>query len=75
MKYRYSFILVKSVGYADLDTLCDDLKTRLDYLANISPNNYNGEDNEFPRLSGNSIGEGTAAYGDKGNSWISNFKF
>jgi hypothetical protein len=44
--------------------------SRLDHLANISPENYNGEDPEFPRLSGNSIGKGKAAYGDKGNKWM-----
>jgi len=28
------------------------------------------DDNEFPRLSGDSIGKGEAAYGEKGNTWI-----
>jgi len=37
---------------------------------NISPEHPKIDDDEFPRLTGNSIGEGTAMYGDKGNTWI-----
>ena len=55
----------------DTDDKCDDLVSRLDNLINIADDNYFGDDDEFPRLSGDSIGEGDAAYGDKGQSWIS----
>lgn len=48
---------------------CDDLIARLDYLINISPQKYDLDDDQFPRLTGNSIGQGDAAYGDKGSSW------
>jgi len=37
---------------------------------NINPDTPVIDDDEFPRLTGNSIGEGDAAYGDKGDSWI-----
>jgi len=36
---------------------------------NISPDNYNGDDQEFPRGK-KSLGEGGASYGGKGNTWI-----
>jgi len=42
----------------------------LGHLLNISPEHYDGEDPEFPRLTGDSIGKGKAAYGEKGNTWI-----
>jgi len=35
---------------------------------NISPDNYPGDDSEFPRNAA-SIGQGNAAYGNKGNAW------
>jgi hypothetical protein len=39
---------------------------------NISPEFYLYDDDEFPRLTGNSVGDGEAAYGEKSSSWISN---
>ena len=66
---RFSFSEGDSVY--DTDDKCDDLVSRLDNLINIADDNYFGDDDEFPRLSGDSIGEGDAAYGDKGASWIS----
>lgn len=44
---------------------------RLDNLINISPEYYDGDDDEFPRLTGDSIGKEEAAYGEKGKTWIS----
>lgn len=61
------------IGIFDTDDTCDDLSARLDYLMNISPNYYPGDDDMFSRFSGKSIGEGQAAYGEKSESWISNY--
>jgi hypothetical protein len=63
--------LLETSGWFNTDSKCDDLVVRLDNLVNISPEFYNLDDDEFPRLTGNSIGEGDAAYGEKGASWIS----
>lgn len=38
---------------------------------NISPDQYNGDDDEFPRKTGDSIGSGTPAYGSNPTKWIS----
>lgn len=58
--------------YDDTTTNCDDLIARLDYLNNISPLNYNGDDPEFSRYNKSTVGEGQAAYGEKSYNWISN---
>ena len=58
-------------GIYDTDDKCDDLSARIDFLTNISPDYYPGDDDMFSRLDGKSIGEGEASYGDKGSSWIS----
>ena len=58
-------------GIYDTDDKCDDLSARLDHLLNISPSYYPGDDDIFSRFDGKSIGEGEAAYGSKGDSWIS----
>lgn len=39
----------------DNSTKCDDLVNRLDDLNNISPNFYLFDDDEFPRITENSI--------------------
>ena len=39
----------------DNSTKCDDLVNRLDNLNNISPNFYLFDDDEFPRITENSI--------------------
>ena len=71
-KYSFKpFSFLEGESKYDTDDKCDDLVSRLDNLINIADDNYFGDDNEFPRLSGDSIGEGDAAYGDKGASWIS----
>lgn len=57
-------------GWFDTDDKCDNLLARVDSLMNISPTNYEIDDDEFPRLTGNSIGSGQAAYGEKGSTWI-----
>lgn len=75
IKIKLIFFLEDKAGYQDTESICDDLTARLGYLTNISPENYANEDDEFPRLSGNSIGDGNAAYGDKGNKWISKYRF
>jgi len=60
-------------GIYDTDDKCDDLSSRLDHLLNISPNYYPGDDDIFSRFDGKSIGDGEAAYGSKGDKWISKF--
>jgi hypothetical protein len=50
--------------------VCDDLVTRLDYLLNISPDAPKYDDDEFPRINGNSIGNGYFPYQEPGNQWI-----
>ena len=70
---RFSFSEGDSVY--DTDDKCDDLVSRLDNLINIADDNYFGDDDEFPRLSGDSVGSGDAAYGAKGNQWISTYFF
>ena len=52
--------------YDNLSDKCDDLIIRLENLDNISPNFYLFDDDEFPRLLGNSI-DGSNSTG----SWIS----
>lgn len=59
-----------AAGWFDTDSKCDDLVVRLDYLTNIASDAYFYDDDEFPRMTGNSIGDGDASYGDKGSSWI-----
>lgn len=58
-------------GIYDTDDECDDLVAKMDDLNNISETDYDIDDDEFPRLSGDSVGSGDAAYGAKGNQWIS----
>ena len=67
------FCILGAAGYADdTSTVCDDLLSRLDFLTNISPENYPGDDYEFSRFSDKTIGQGDAAYGQKASTWISN---
>ena len=58
-------------GQRITDDECDDLVAKMDDLNNISETDYDIDDDEFPRLSGDSVGSGDAAYGAKGNQWIS----
>lgn len=58
------------LGWDNTDDKCDDLTNRLDHLFNESPEYGHVDDNLFPRLTGDSIGKGKAAYGEKGNTWI-----
>ena len=71
--YKIYFFFLVSEGFYDTDDKCDDLYGRLDHLLNISPDFYPGDDDMFSRFSGKSIGEGEAAYGNKGDTWISKF--
>ena len=69
----FNFIFLGAIGYSDLaSTQCDDILSRLDFLTNISPENYNGDDYEFSRFKKSSVGEGDAAYGAKSYDWIGN---
>lgn len=62
-----------TAGYSDDTTsVCDDLLARLDFLTNISPENYPGDDYEFSRFKEETVGQGDAAYGAKSYNWISN---
>jgi hypothetical protein len=45
------------------------LTNRLNHLFNESPDYSKEDDNEFPSKTGDSIGKGEAAYGEKGSSW------
>jgi len=49
------FFLEEATRSDDTTTQCDDLSIRLDYLSNISPTFYLFDDDEFPRLTVNSI--------------------
>lgn len=82
LKVRFAFfplsefipvISSETASVYDSDDKCDDLISRLDNLVNIAEDDYPGDDYEFPRLSGNSIGDGDAAYGEKGATWIRTF--
>ena len=67
LNYFYSAV----PGWYNTDDVCDDLVSRVDSLMNISPDQYNGDDDEFPRKTGDSIGSGTPAYGSNPTKWIS----
>lgn len=72
----FSCIIIKvTPGYYNTDDKCDDLLSRVDHLLNISPDKYELDDDEFPRLTGNSIGEEKILFGAKSTSWISNNLF
>lgn len=65
-----------TIGFSDdLETVCDNLLNRLDFLTNISPENYSGDDYEFSRFKNETVGQGNAAYGEKSYTWISNYSY
>ncbi len=52
--------------------MCDNIFNKLDLLANISPENYPGDDFLFSRFNESTIGAGDkATYGNKPKTWIS----
>ena len=73
--FLINFFFLEGQGIYDTDDECDDLVAKMDDLNNISETDYDIDDDEFPRLSGDSVGSGDAAYGAKGNQWISTYFF